>query len=208
MGSETLYVIESMMLKRLFTLLLAASCCTCRAQERDNYAAFSVGVDVKNATIGSTPTNSRPALDYLVQASVVHENMELSLGYEAFAKLDFSKYSLNLAYHFPLYTYPFGYEVKTVFIPGIEPTFISRYRNWGGGLGHESDNKTYFSVGLNLALRWDFDDNWSVEYLFNALPRTDLKDKFPSESWYGKSKIGGNPVTGTNFLKVIYKVQL
>jgi len=178
---------------RLSIIVALLSLQTVAAQ--DNYIGFSAGSDIKNA-----------GKDLIFQVNMVSSDVEINASYESHAALDFTKYSFGLGYHFPLYAYPFGNEVRTVFVPSIEPSLINRTGDWGGGLD-QNETSSHLSIGLNLALQWSINDYLSVEYCFNALPRTDLKTKYP-DSIKNYTNIGGVPIVGSNFLKIVYKIQM
>jgi hypothetical protein len=176
-------------------------------RDREHYIAFSTAVDVRNLIVGSKPTNNKSALDLLFQASVVCPSaVEINIGYESFKKINFDKYTIGVGYHFPLYGYLGNKQVKTILIPSIEPTLINRWGTWGGGLSY-NQSSSHLSIGGNIAFRININENISLEYLFNALPRVDLNAKYPKESWHQKSTIAGVPVVGSNYFKVIYKIQ-
>jgi hypothetical protein len=162
---------------------------------------------MRNAILGSAPTNNEPALDLLVQFSMVSRNVEINIGYEAFPRLDFSKYTIGVGYHTHLYGNLFRRVIHTVFIPSIEPTLINRHGDWGGGIGHRQES-SHLSFSLSLGLRWNLSDDIAVEYLFNALPRTDLKAMYGKDLdiTNGKASISGVPIIGSNFIKVVYKI--
>ena len=137
--------------------------------------------------------NNKPALDVLYQFAMVGQNIEVNLGYEKFKAIYFEKYTVGVGYHFKLYGYIFNKEIKTVFIPSIEPTLIGR---WGEEWQCTS---SHLSLGGNLALRWHLSDKTAVEFLSNFLPRTDLHTRYPEIH----SKV---PIVQSYFFKIIYKI--
>jgi hypothetical protein len=192
-------------MKKLITIVVALFFSTVSAQ--DNYLSFSAGFDMRNAILGSAPTNNESALDLLVQFSMVSRNVEINIGYEAFPRLDFDKYTIGVGYHTHFYGYAFKKTIHTVFIPSIEPTLVNRHGDWGGGIGHNQES-CHLSLGLSLGIRWNLSDDIAVEYLFNALPRTDLKAMYGKDLdiTNGKASISGVPIIGSNFIKVVYKI--
>lgn len=190
---------------KLITIVVALFFTKVAAQ--DNYLAFSGAFDVRNAIIGSRPTNNESAIDFLAQFSIVSRDVEVNVGYEAFPRLDFSKYTIGVGYHTHLYGNLFGRVIHTVFIPSIEPTIINRHGDWGGGIGYDQES-SHLSLGLSLGLRWNLSDDIAVEYLFNALPRVDLYAMYGNEMdiTTGKASISGVPIVSSNYIKLVYKI--
>lgn len=192
-------------MKKLTTIVVALFFSKVTAQ--DNYISFSAAFDIKNAISGSAPTNNEVALDCLVQFSMVSSNVEVNIGYETFPRLDFDKYTIGLGYHTHFYGNIFSKTIHTIFIPSIEPTLINRHGNWGGGIGHNQES-SHLSLGLSLGFRWNLSDDLAVEYLFNGLPRTDLKAMYGNalDISSGKASVSGVPIVANNFIKVVYKI--
>lgn len=190
-------------MRKLMTIAIALFFSTAGAQ--DNHLSFSAGFDLKNSTLGSAATNNEPALDLLLQFSMVSRDVQINIGYEAFPRLDFNKYTIGVGYHTHLYGNVFRKTIHTVFIPSIEPTLINRHGDWGGGISYNQES-SHLSLSLNFALRWNLSDNIAVEYLFNALPRTDLKAMYGKAMniTSGKASVSGVPITGSNFIKFVY----
>lgn len=176
-------------------------------QQKDTYISFTSGVDIRNAFIGSAPTNNEPSLNYQFQFAMVGNNVEVNMGYEVFPRLDFDKYTIGVGYHFHLYGNALSRNIHTVFIPSIEPTLIGRHGTWGGGLSYNQVS-SHMSLGLNLALRWHISDNIAFEYSFNALPRTDLKAMYGEKSTRDRASIAGVGIVGNNFLKITYMLPI
>lgn len=170
------------------------------AQTKDNYIALKAGVDPAHFV-----------KDYIFQAAVVSENIEINIGYEIFPEIDFSKYTLGLGYHFPLHANVLDKHIVTTFIPTIEPTMISRKDTWGGGLGldmygnEKTQNSGHLSIGLNLSLMWRLTDRIAAEYSLNFLPRTDIKSQFPNGD-RSKITIEGIPIVTNNYIKFVYLI--
>ncbi|RTY84646.1 hypothetical protein EKM05_14180 [Flavobacterium sp. GSP27] len=189
-------------------IILAVILATCNSYsqtEKDNYISFSGGLDLRNAIIGSDPTNDKSAINYNLQFSMVDRNVEVSVGYESFNKIQFDKYFIGLGYHFPLYLYAFQRSIKTTFIPSIEPTLINRWGTWGGGISF-NEPSSHLSIGTNLSFRWDVNDKFAFEYSLNALPRTDLKAKYGDLSAKNRLSIDGVGIIGSSFVKFIWKL--
>lgn len=188
----------------LILVLILVTCNSNSQTEKDNYISFSGGLDVRNAIIGTDPTNNKSAIDYFLQFSIVHRNIETSVGYENFTKIRFDRYFIGIGYHFPLYLSAWQKNIKTTFIPSIEPSLVNRWGTWQEGLNFKEPS-SYFSVGGNLAFRWDINDEFAFEYSFNALPRTDLKTKYGDLSL--KNNLSdGDGIVGSSFVKFIWKI--
>jgi len=176
-------------------LIFCLSCNSyCQNKDQEHYLGFSAGFDIRNAINGSDATKGKPELDALFQFMIVSQGVEINLGYENFNAICFSKYTLGVGYHFPLYGRIGNTVIKTILIPSIEPTIINRW-------GTEWETRSaHLSIGGNVALRWNINDDFSVEFLTNFLPRTDLKARYP--------ELHSNvPIITSNYLKIIYKIQ-
>lgn len=178
-----------------------------KASAQDNYVAFSAGFDLRNAFLGSAPSNYESAIDCLVQFSMVSKDVEVNIGYEAFPRLDFYKYTIGLGYHTHFYGYVFKRVIHTVFIPSVEPTLINRHGDWGGSLNRKQES-SHLSLGLSLGLRWNLSDDVAVEYAYYVLPRTDSKAMYGSDLdiTTGNASISGVPIISSNLIKVVYKI--
>lgn len=176
-------------------------------QQKDTYVSFTSGLTVKNEVIGSPPTNNEPSINYQFRFGMVGNNVELSIGYEAFPRLDFDKYTIGVGYHFHLYGNALRLPIHTVFIPSIEPSLIGRHGTWGGGLSYNQVS-SHLSLGLNLTFRWHITDTTAFEYSFNAIPRTDLSAMYGEKSTRDRASIAGVAIVGNNFLKFTYMVPI
>jgi hypothetical protein len=179
----------------ILILVFAIICGIANAQTKDqeHYLYVSGSIDIRNATVGSDPTNNKPAADLLYQFGMVGQNIEVNIGYETFKAIHFDKYTIGVGYHFPLYGRIGNTVIKTVFIPSIEPTLIGR---WGDEWQCRS---SHLSIGGNLSLRWHLSDKIGVEWLTNFLPRTDLSSRYPE-------LYSSVPIVISNYLKIIYKM--
>lgn len=180
----------------LVSLLLAICFCSSiygQKDEKETYIAFSTGVDIRNAIVGSKATGNKPALDVLYQFAMVGQNIEVTINYERFNTIHFDKFSFGVGYHFPLYARIGNSTVKTILVPSVEPlTLINR---WGGGWSSNS----HLALGaVNLAFRWNLSDKIAIEWLNNALPRTDLSARYPQLNTSA-------PIVVSSYAKVLYK---
>jgi len=187
-ANQTLIVIV------IFVIALICGIANAQTKEQEHYLAFSAGLDIKNATIGSKATGDKAALDMLYQFAIVSKGIEVNLGYERFNAISFEKFTFGVGYHFPLYGRIGNKVIKTVLIPSIEPTLIGR---WGDEWECRS---SHLSIGGNLALRWNLSDKTAVELLSNFLPRTDLYARYPEMH-------SSVPIVPSYYLKLIYKIQ-
>lgn len=153
------------------------------AQEKDHYVAVLTGLDVKNAT----------ELDVVTKFIMVGQGFEVNIVFESFQKISFSKFGFGVGYQIQLYAYIGNKEIKTVFIPSVEPSLINR---WGEEWQCSS---SHLSIGLNASFRWFFNDHLGAEILINALPRTDLQARYP--------EINSNaPVVVSGFACLVWKI--
>jgi hypothetical protein len=165
-----------------------------QSKDKEHYISFSTGLDVKNSIVGSKPTNNEPALNLLYQISIVSDNIEVNIGYENFNRIKFDKYTIGVGYHFPLYGRVFNHQTKVVMVISAEPTIINR---WGDNWGTTSSHLT---IGGNIGFRGLITDRIGVEYLLNALPRTDLSSRYPEIN-------PTIPIIYSNFVKVYYIIK-
>ena len=180
------------MIKTTFFLFMA-TCGFSQAKDQEHYKYFATAIDIRNAAIGSAPTNNKPALDLIYQAGIVSHNFEINISYESFNRIHFDKYAIGVGYHFPLYGYVLGKQVKTVLIPSIEPAMIGR---WGT---EWQTTSCHLTISGALSLRWFLTDHLGVELLHTITPRVDLYARYPELH----SKI---PMIQSNYLKVIYRI--
>ena len=171
-----------------FTIITAA-----QNRNSEHYIAFSAAFDIKNSISGNIATNQKPTLDALYQFSMVGQNFEVNIGYENFNAICFDKYTVGVGYHFPLYGRIGGNEIRTILIPSIEPTLIGR---WGTEWQTIS---SHLSIAVNIAFRWHITDDFLIETLINALPRTDLSTRYPDINYCA-------PIVVSKFIKLIYKI--
>jgi hypothetical protein len=107
---------------------------------------FSVGLDVKNAIVGSDPTDNEPATDLTIQYKVRQKHIEVGLSYERFNAIEYQDYTVFL-----------GYCVgeKNVFYTNIGFGQIVRKSNIGT-LNYEInvgfDKYIYKNIGLSYEL--------------------------------------------------------
>lgn len=188
----------------ILSILMLCSASLVSAQ----YVSLGAGVDVRNAIIGSEPTQNQPAFNGLLQFSMVgEEGIKVDITYEKMPKIDFERYSIGFGFIFPLYAHIRNKQIVTNFIPSLSPTIISRKGYWGGGISKET-NSAHITLGLNLSLNWRLSDSFAVEYTLNMLPRTDLSAMYPKEAWKDRVVVNGVPVVGSSFIKLIYVIPI
>ena len=151
------------------------------------------GLDIRNAIVGSEPTNNKSEINFMLQFGMIGGNTEVSVGYERFEAICFDKMFFSVGHHFPLYGNLFGKEVKTILIPSIEPSLIGR---WGSEWETKSSHLT---IGASLALRYEISHKISIELQCNALPRVDLFARYPEAH-------SGMPFVFSNYFKILYRL--
>ena len=178
-------------MKKLLILLLF----TTASYSQNVYV--SAGIDVRNAIVGSSPTQNKPALDYIVRFGMVGSvpnhitTIEVQIGYERFEAIDFSRFFFGLG----VQLYPFK---NITVIPTIEPSLIDRWNNWGGGLGEEKLKSSHLTVGVSLAVRYEVSYHISLEAQSCLLPRTDVYTMY-------RSMHNNVPIVVNNSLSVLYR---
>jgi hypothetical protein len=150
---------------------------------------FSLGVDFKNAIIGSYPTNNKPAFDGIFRFGMIgsvpnHDTkIECSVGYESFKRIRFDRYIVAVGVNL----YPFK---KVVIVPSWEGSIIGRWGSeWQGISSHVA------LLGGSLGIRYEITDNVNLEFLTAFLNRVDLNTKY-----------GGNTFRISNSITFIYKL--
>jgi hypothetical protein len=163
-------------MKKLIILLLLAT--STQAQ-----IYVSTGIDVRNAIVGSKPTDNKPALDLLFKVHLVGQNVECTVQYERFEAIGFDKFAFGVGYQFKA----FG----TTITPSIEPTLIGR-----NNFGDFDTKSSHLALGSSLTIKYDISDKIGVGLALNALYRTDLAAKYGTK----------NPMVYSNYLTVFYKI--
>jgi len=150
---------------------------------------FSVGVDCKNAIVGSEPTNNKPAFDGIFRFGMIgsvpahNTKIEVSVGYESFKRIRFDRYIVAVGVNL----FPFR---KVVIVPSWEGSIIGRWGSeWQGISSHLA------VLGGSLGIRYEITDNINLEFLTAVLDRVDLNTKY-----------GGSNIRISNSLTLIYKL--
>lgn len=69
--------------------------------------------------------------------------------------------------------------------------------DWGGGLGYVDNASSHLAFGASVPVRFDINNSFAVELQTNILHRTDIKAKYGNDKW-----------VVSNFLNIIYKINL
>jgi hypothetical protein len=176
-------------MKQIKTLLMLLIGSLAFSQTQTPYVGFIGGFDIKNALVGSEPTNNKSELNYSLQFIMVGKNVECGIGYESFKRIDFNRMYLSAGYQFPI-------SEKIKLIPTLEPSIINRSDNWGGGISYEL-KQSFLSLALNLSLQYNLNDKLALRTDLNLLPRTDQK------MMYNENKI-----VPSILIKLEYKINL
>ena len=159
-------------------------------QVNAQHVYFSAGFDPLNAIVGSSPTNDKPELNYMLEFKMVgNNNVEIGIGFEEFNRIDFNRMYGTIGYRFP-------FIGNTIITPTIEPTLINRYDNWAGGITYDM-KQSFMTIVLGSTLEVPINDKFGLQFYCGALPRPDIK------MMYGNDKI---VVSGQ--IKLIYKIEL
>lgn len=152
---------------------------------------FASGFDVRNAVVGSKPTQDKPELDLLVKFGMVsNKKVEVTVNYEVFSRLDFWKFGFGVGKQIEV-------SDRIKIVPTLEYNLINRSDDWGGGLGYIDNASSHLAFGASLPVRFSLNDNWEIEIQSNLLHRTDIKAKYDQDKW-----------VVSNFLNIIYKINL
>jgi hypothetical protein len=82
-------------MKKLLFILIFSSIST---NSQNIY--ISGGIDVRNAILGSNPTNNKPAIDAIIQFGMIGGKTELVIGYEKFRAICFDKFFFGAGHQF------------------------------------------------------------------------------------------------------------
>jgi len=172
-------------MKKLLTLLLLTQLSF--AQEITPYVSFSVGVDVRNATFGSQPTNNKPEIDYQLGFEMTSFNrVQVGIFYENFNRIKFDRYGFSVGYELT-------YNDKITITPSIESSLINR----GEVPEVTQGSGSFFSYGANLRFKYEIIDNLCIGVRGNVIARTDLNYLY-----------GGRHFVPSGYLELIYKIEL
>ena len=172
-------------MKKLILLLLIANL----AQSQNLY--FSTGIDLRNAVVGSKPTNNKSELDLNFKFGLVsNKSTEITINYEKFNAIDFSRFAFGVGQQIEVTN-----RIKVV--PTFEYGLINRSNDWGGGLSQDDGKSSHLGFGFSLPIRYEINDNFAVELQSQLLQRTDINTKY-----------GGNNFVLSNFFNLVYKIGL
>lgn len=133
---------------------------------------ISAGVDIRNAILGSEPTNFKPAFDGIFRFGFIgsipsHETeIDIAVGYEVFNRIGFDRYFTSVGVHL----YPTS---KITIVPAYEFSIINR---WGGDWGVRSSHLAV--LGANLGVRYKLSEKTEIEFLTALLDRVDLNTMY------------------------------
>jgi hypothetical protein len=116
---------------------------------------LSVGIDIRNAIVGSEPTKNESATDWTFQYKARQNHIEIGFSVETFKKINYFDYNLFAGY----------YTGKTVVF----------YTNVGFGQIVRNSNIGTFNYEANLGIDYYFLDNFGASYELNFNRRMDLK---------------------------------
>jgi len=168
------------MKKLLSIALIVISMVTYAQTEKESYFSLSSKFDVKNAIVGSEPTNNKSALDLHLNANMVKNNFELSMGYETFHTIGFEKYSVDFGWHFPRYIPIFNKEIDITIVPSIGFSMINRYDLGIKSITGETLNRMGFvAIQGNLSFRVPLTDTILLDYTIEAQGRPDREFLYP-----------------------------
>jgi len=149
--------------------------------------SFSAGVDVRNAFVGSQPTQNKPEVDYLLGFNMISFNrFDVGIFYENFNRIKFTRYGCSVGYQLPI-------TEKLIVTPSIEFSLINR-----GEVEKEfSGNGGFMSYGLNCKVQYEILDNFCIGLKGNYIKRNDLSYLY-----------GGTNLLFSGYLELAYKINL
>lgn len=168
-------------------LFLALSLSLSTYSQKETYASVSLRTDLRNAVLGSKPTNDKPALDLTASVNMVSNNFEINFGDEYFREIGFNRVFVNFGYHLPRYV-RIGYkEIDITVVPYAGFGVISRF----GKEDREiiTPDKDYYIYGSSshlaaqagLSFRVKLFDKFLLDWTCEALTRPDLQYLYPTD---------------------------
>lgn len=159
-------------MKKLLLVCLLAFGMNVQAQGK----ALAIGsFDLRNAVIGSQPTNDKPSADILAKLAMIsNSGFEIDVQHESFPKIGFNKQAVGFGWNIPL-------TEKLSVSPMIEPTLINR--KWKPEDNAGFDKTHHLNIGFSAPVRYDLTDKIGVEVHFNILKRGDLQWRYDDDKW-------------------------
>lgn len=146
-------------MKKLFILLLILAIQTATSQ-----VTFSVGADVANAVVGSSPTNNQPKLNLFTAVKITdpYSGFGVNLSYEHFEAIQFQKFGFGVAKSFneKNFTYSAIVELNSTI------RYNSHLQHTSFGLLNQIEYRFYkgFAVGLTAQIQRRKD----IDYYYNT----------------------------------------
>ena len=173
-------------MKKLITIILILTAVNINAQEeKDTYFSVSAGLDIKNSTVGSKPTNNEPALNYTIDAHAVAENIDFNLGYECFDMIKYQRRYVALGYHFNVGYVP-RTDIKFSIQPSLEFSNIARIWTDDGIYKRQS----FSTPSININWNWDLNKHFAIQLATNILPRPDIRVLYNESNIRTRQNIG------------------
>lgn len=149
---------------------------------------ISVGADIKNAIVGSQPTNNKPSFNGIFRFGMIGslgktEGIEVTIGYETFKKISYDRYFFTVGKNINI-------TDDFTIVPAYELSLINR---WGVNWGVKSSHLAF--LGANIGFRYKLSEKLKIELLTAILDRVDLNTMY-----------GGRNIKISNALVLIYKL--
>lgn len=166
------------------------------------------GADVRNAIQGSDPTGNNPELDLLIRFDAIAESgLGIVAFYETFHAIEFEKWGIAFKQEFelldkltvsyileptiikrnlgavPFYDpYAFHQLINSNQAYNIHTEFTAQQLADAGVevIAYEDNEVHYLAFGASIPVAYMFTDHFGAELQYNALYRTDLKDRYGS----------------------------
>lgn len=166
-------------IKLLSVFLLFGLTTNAQQLSKESYLSVSFKTDVKNALVGSEPTDYKPALNYQIKVNMVSDNFELAPGYERFNEIDFERFSLDFGWHSQRYI-PLGFkEFDFTIVPSAGFSMIKRYSEL------EDGHPMFFAVQGSLSFRYKLSDKLLIDWTVEGITRSDIKYLYPNDPHKG-----------------------
>jgi len=165
-----------------------------------SFLSVSGNVDVRSATLGSKPTNFKPALDFILKVHAVSNvGVELQGGYERFDAIGFSREMANIGYNSERYIALFGNEIDITAIPYIGGSIIHRFGKEDRIVKGEYiyGKSSHVALQVGISFRYEISDKIIFDATYELMTRPDLDYVYPTDPNQG---VVGSGTVGIHYI--------
>lgn len=134
-------------MKKTLIIIALLFTATISAQDEPRNVMFTVGIDARNATKGSAPTNYEPAADITAGVAFKTGNggLQIGINYQAFPKIKYYDLELEVGYILE-------YRKRLLITPQLSTKLIMR---GGGDLEYEIRNNEFIGAKISLNIKFE-----------------------------------------------------